>query len=578
MDSKHNLFQAVLRQYWGYESFRPLQEEIISSVYSGRDTLALMPTGGGKSITFQVPSLAQDGICIVVTPLIALMKDQVDNLRNKNILATTVYTGMTQEKIKTQLENCVYGNYKFLYVSPERLHSPDFLRCVKAMRVNLIAVDEAHCISQWGYDFRPSYVHIAELRDVVPEVPILALTATATEDVVEDIQIKLGFRERNVLKKSFYRENLRYLVRETEDKNEYLLKILNNSVGTAIVYTRMRKKTKEVAQFLQSNGFESEEYHAGLSVEDKEARQNRWMRGETRVIVCTSAFGMGIDKPDVRVVVHVDMPNSLEEYYQEAGRAGRDGKKSYAVLLYNKRDEAEMHRRISKSYPDKDFIRKVYSKLCYRYSIGIGEGDGCSFVLDTFDFARRYGLNKDMVESSIEILKLNGYVSIRQPEELRSRIIITMTREDLYRDSVTDRQELGDIMEYLMRHYSGIFTDYVSINERFIAHDLCVNVQDLYIKLKLLRQEGIIGYVPVSKLPIITFCTPREEEERVYISASSFDDRKKREEMRAEAMINYASSSDKCRSQMLLEYFGEKDSKECGRCDVCVRKRKSLKR
>lgn len=569
MNDNHILYTAVLKKYWGYDSFRPLQEEIIDSVYRGKDTLALMPTGGGKSITFQVPALAKGGICIVVTPLIALMKDQVDNLRSKNVLATAVYSGMSNEKIKTELENCVFGDYKFLYVSPERLETDLFIRCVRQMNVNLIAVDEAHCISQWGYDFRPSYLKIAELRKYV-SAPVLALTATAKEDVVDDIQLQLQFSAKNVLKKSFERKNLRYLVRKTDDKLAYCFRILNNTNGTAIVYVRSRKKTKEISDILSNEGISAEGYNAGLSPEEKEARQNRWKSGETRVMVATNAFGMGIDKADVRVVVHLDLPESVEAYFQEAGRAGRDGKESFAVLLYNSKDEATVKRHLTMSFPEEEYIKKVYSKICYQYEIGVGEGEGMSFQFDILDFCRRYKLSIEMVESSLEILKLEKYISITEPESLRSRLMFTMSRDELYRNSFTDRDDLQEVLEYLMRNFTGIFTNYAYINEESIARSLGMSKRDLCGKLIALSHEGVITYIPAGKLPIITFLALREDERRLYISKASYGDRLERATYRAMSMIEYASQTDTCRSKWLLGFFGEADACDCGMCDVCM--------
>ena len=569
MNSNHVLYTAILKKYWGYDSFRPLQEEIIDSVYQGKDTLALMPTGGGKSITFQVPALAKSGICIVVTPLIALMKDQVDNLKSKYVLATAVYSGMSNEQIKTELENCIYGDYKFLYVSPERLETDLFLRCVRQMNVNLIAVDEAHCISQWGYDFRPSYLKIAELRKYV-SAPVLALTATAKEDVVDDIQLQLQFGAKNVLKKSFERKNLRYLVRKTDDKLAYCFRILQNTSGTAIVYVRSRKKTKEISDILSNEGISAEGYNAGLSPEEKEARQNRWKSGETRVMVATNAFGMGIDKADVRVVVHLDLPESVEAYFQEAGRAGRDGKESFGVLLYNSKDEATVKRHLTMSFPDEGFIKKVYSKICYQYEIAVGGGDGMSFQFDVVDFCRRYKLNIEMVESSLGILELEKYISITEPESLRSRVMFLMGREALYRDSFTDRDDLQEVLVYLMRNFTGIFTDYAYINEESIARSLYMSKKDLCGKLIALSREGIISYIPAGKLPIITFLLPREDEHRLYISKASYGDRLERATYRAMSMLEYATETDTCRSQWLLNFFGETDACECGMCDVCM--------
>ncbi|MDR1737558.1 MAG: RecQ family ATP-dependent DNA helicase [Candidatus Symbiothrix sp.] len=562
-------YQKILKEYWGYDSFRPLQEDIIASVCDGKDTLGLMPTGGGKSLTFQVPSLSMDGICIVITPLIALMKDQVDALRQRRIKATMVHSGMSLQEIRIALDNCIFGDYKFLYVSPERLSSELFLTKLAAMNVCLIAVDESHCISQWGYDFRPAYLHIADLRELLPDVPVLALTATATPEVIDDIQDKLNFREKNVFSKSFERKNIAYVVRETGDKLFEIIHILNNVQGTAIVYVRSRKRTKEIAVELQKHGISADYFHAGLTTDEKMRKQNEWKSGQCRVIVCTNAFGMGIDKPDVRVVIHFELPNSLEEYFQEAGRAGRDEKKSYAVALYSPRDAAQLKKRIKDEFPDKDFIKDVYEKLAYFYEIGIGMGAETGHNFHIEEFCAVYHYNMTHVHSALKILHLASYIEYIEETEKQSKLIFVQTREDLYhlRGMSDDADQL---LQVLLRSYTGLFSDYVYINENLLAQRTGLSPQTVYENLKMLSYQGIIHYVPAKKVPTIYYVQNREDLKYLHLPTPIYEDRKKRLEERINRVIEYGSSKNICRSRLLLNYFGEKQAPACGHCDVCL--------
>lgn len=547
-----------------------MQEEIIDSVCNGNDTLALMPTGGGKSLTFQVPAMCMDGICLVVTPLIALMKDQVDHLKTMHIKAAAIYSGLSKQKIHDELNNCIYGDYKFLYISPERLSSELFLIAVRKLDVCLIAVDEAHCISQWGYDFRPSYLSIADIRDVLPNVPVLALTATATDTVVDDIQFRLRFKHRNVISKSFERKNLRYLVRKTDDKLQYAIHILNNTQGSAIIYVRSRKKTKEISDFLCEEGFTAEGYHAGLSLEQKEARQMRWVNDKTRIIVATNAFGMGIDKPDVRVVIHLDLPESVEAYFQEAGRAGRDGIEAFAVLLFNERDKANFSRRLTNSFPEIPFIRNVYDKLCYYYCIADGDGELFSHKFDLQDFVLRYHLSEEQVLSALTILSLSGYINVEYPDSEYLRIKINMSNEQLYHNAITDNGIYAEVINFLLRNYSGIFSDFVYVSESKLCHVMHRDRKGMFENLKALYYEGVLTYIPPSPLPTISFTHPRIDSSRLVITTASYNDRKSRTQEQLQNMIDYASETDVCRSVWLINYFGQSGTHDCGKCDVCL--------
>ena len=567
-------YRQVLQQYWGYDSFRGIQEDIIRSIGSGKDTLGLMPTGGGKSITFQVPALAKEGLCLVVTPLIALMKDQVRQLRSRGIKATAVYSGMTREEIVVALENCIFGNYKFLYISPERLATDIFRTKLRHMQVNLIAIDEAHCISQWGYDFRPSYLQIAEVRQLLPGVPVLALTATATPEVVEDIQQRLAFPQRNVFRMSFERKNLAYIVRYTENKPSELLHILNSLPGSAIAYTRNRKRTREVAEFLESNGISATYYHAGLANDIKDQRQKSWLDGQHRVMVATNAFGMGIDKPDVRLVVHIDCPDSPEAYFQEAGRAGRDGQKAYAVLLFAPRDKGLLQRRVEDTFPEKDYVRKVYEDLQYYYQMAMGDGRGCTFAFNIEEFCLNFKHFPVRVDSALKLLTRAGYLEYTDEEDNASRLMFTLRRDELYR--IHENSEATEqLIRCLLRSYTGLFSDYAFIDEGFLSRQSGLSRQEVYESLVLLSHRRILHYIPGKKTPYIIYTRERQETARIVLTREVYEERKESYIRRIQAMTDYAGSQTHCRSQFLLRYFGEKDSHPCGQCDVCLQRHAS---
>ena len=561
----------ILKQYWGYDHFRSLQGDIIRSIASGNDTLGLMPTGGGKSLTFQVPALAMEGICLVVTPLIALMKDQVENLTKRGIAASAIYSGMPYDKIMLTLDNSVFGAYKFLYISPERLATPVFIEKIKQTTVCIIAVDESHCTSQWGYDFRPSYLRIADIREILPNVPVLALTATATPEVVEDIQKQLLFKKPNVFRKSFNRQNLAYVVRTVENKDENLLKILHNVPGTSVVYVRNRKKTKEVADFLNQNGIPAENFHAGLKNETKDAKQSRWMSGETRVIVSTNAFGMGIDKAEVRTVIHMDLPDSLEAYFQEAGRAGRDEQKAYAVLLYNNSDATKMKKRVSDTFPGKEMVVKVYEALGNYLQLGVGSGLDAVFAFDLADFCIKFRLPILISYNCLKILQQAGYIELTDEQDSSSRVLFTVGKDDLYK--LKSNTEQDKLIHILLRSYTGLFTDLASIDEEIIAKRLSWTRDKVYDQLVELSKERIIHYIPRKKTPFLTFTREREAVERVVLGKEAYDDRRDRYISRVKGVLDYAQEENICRSQMLLSYFGEKDTKSCGCCDTCLKKK-----
>ncbi len=564
-----NLFHKILQQYWGYSEFRPLQEEIVQKVYRGEDTLALMPTGGGKSITFQVPALAKEGICLVVTPLIALMKDQVENLNKRNIKALAVYSGMTSREMDIALDNAAYGDYKFLYLSPERLGTELFRARVQKMNVNLIAVDEAHCISQWGYDFRPSYLQIAAIRELLPNVPVLAVTATATPEVAQDIMAKLKFAKPNLLQKSFERRNLVYVVRRTEDKQKQLLKICNSIPGTGVVYVRNRRSTQEMAEFLMLNNISADFYHAGLSTEERNRRQADWKSGAIRVMVCTNAFGMGIDKPDVRFVIHTDLPESVEAYFQEAGRGGRDEKTAYAVLLYQEADKLNLQQRFRTAFPPMNIIRKVYQDIYSYYNLPYGAGKNTTHDFSLVDFSVRYHVHSLTAHSALQCLEREGYLEITDELNNPTRIMFTVGRDELYKVQVANAG-LDIFIKLLLRLYAGLFNNFAGIDEQYIAKITGTDIAAVTGKLMQLSRMHLIAYIPRKRTPLIIFNEERLDEKNLRISQENYQTRMERYESRMNAMLHYANSTTRCRSQLLLDYFGETDSYRCGRCDVCT--------
>ena len=577
-------YQLILKQYWGYDDFRGIQQEIIESIGSGHDTLGLMPTGGGKSITFQVPALAQEGVCIVITPLIALMKDQVQNLRRRGIRAAAIYSGMHHDDILTVLENAVFGAVKLLYVSPERLSSDIFRTKLRHMKVSFITVDEAHCISQWGYDFRPSYLEIAEIRHDLPDTPVLALTATATPTVIADIQDKLSLPHSpsatthsafNVFRMSFERKNLAYVVREAADKRDELIHILNNVHGTAIVYVRSRRRSKEVADMLNAADISATFYHAGLDTPVKDERQKAWQQDKVRVMVATNAFGMGIDKPDVRVVVHIDCPDSIEAYFQEAGRAGRDGQKAYAVLLYNDNDQRKLLKRISDTFPEKDYIRKVYDHLAFYYQVGTGSGYNATFEFNVDDFCHKFRHFPIQVHSALKILNRAGYVEYIEEQESQARVMFILSRDQLYRLQELEPNE-DRIITALLRNYGGLFVDYGFIDEALIAHETGLNKPTVYMTLNGLAQKHIIRFIPQKQTPYVRYMQRREDAEHLMFPTAVYDDLKQRYDNRIHAMISYVLTDDQCRSRQLLHYFGEENDHDCGQCDICLSRSKTL--
>lgn len=569
-----NKYQEILKQYWGYDSFRDLQEEIITSIGEGKDTLGLMPTGGGKSITFQVPALAQEGICIVITPLIALIKDQVQNLRKRGIKALAIYSGMTRQEILTALENCIFGNYKFLYISPERLDTEIFRTKLRSMKVSIITVDESHCISQWGYDFRPAYLKIAEIRELLPGVPVLALTATATPEVVKDIQTRLNFREGNVFRMSFERKNLAYIVRKTDNKTKELLHILQRISGSAIIYVRNRRRTKEITELLTNEGITADFYHAGLDNAVKDLRQKRWQSGEVRVMVATNAFGMGIDKPDVRIVLHLDLPDSPEAYFQEAGRAGRDGEKAYAVILYAKSDKMTLHKRIVDTFPEKEYILNVYEHLQYYYQMAMGDGFQCIREFNLEEFCRKFKYFPVPVDSALKILTQAGYLEYTDEQDNSSRILFTIRRDELYKLREMGK-EADALIQTILRSYTGVFTDYAYISEESLALRTGLTRQQIYNILVTLTKRRIVDYIPRKKTPYIIYTRERLDLRFLHIPPIVYEERKARYEARIKAMEEYVTTENVCRSRMLLHYFGEKNEHNCGQCDVCLSNRAS---
>ena len=563
------LNSRILKQYWGYDRFRGIQEDIIDSISKNKDTLGLMPTGGGKSITFQVPALAKEGMCLVITPLIALMKDQVQNLKKRGIKALAIYSGMSRQDIIITLENCIFGNYKFLYISPERLDTELFRTKLRKMHISMITVDESHCISQWGYDFRPAYLKIAEIRELLPDVPVLALTATATPEVVKDIQARLHFRHKNVFRMSFERNNLAYIVRKTENKTAELLHILRSMPGSAIIYARNRRRTKEITELLNNEHITADFYHAGLDDATKDIRQHRWQSGESRVMVATNAFGMGIDKPDVRIVIHMDLPDSIEAYFQEAGRAGRDGQKAYAVILYAKSDKTTLHKRILATFPEKEYIRDVYEHLQYYYQMAMGDGLDCVREFNIEDFCRKFKYFPVPVDSALRILTQAGYLEYTAEQDSTSRILFTIRRDELYR-----LREMGEDMDRLiqavLRSYTGVFTDYTYINEASLAICTGLTRRQIYEMLVHLAKLRIVSYIPHKKTPYIIYTRERVEAQRIHISPEVYEHRKARYETRINAMLDYVTNDTVCRSRMLLDYFGERNEHNCGQCDTCI--------
>lgn len=572
MTGEEQKYAALLKQYWGYDSFRGIQLQIIKSICAGHDTLGLMPTGGGKSITFQVPALAQEGVCIVITPLIALMKDQVQHLKARGIRAAAIYSGMTHNEIVQTLEDAVYGGIKLLYVSPERLASDIFQVKLKHMKVSFITVDEAHCISQWGYDFRPSYLQIAQIRDFVPDAPLLALTATATPEVVTDIQHQLKFKTENVFRMSFVRKNLAYVVRETEDKAAQLVHILRSMPGSAIVYVRSRRHSSDIAKMLNEQGVSATFYHAGLEPVVKDMRQDKWQHDKVRVMVATTAFGMGIDKPDVRLVIHTDCPSSPEAYFQEAGRAGRDGKKAYAVLLYNRNDEQKLRKRVTDTFPDKQLIRDVYDHLAYFFEVGAGSGNMARFEFNIDKFSVAFKHFPVQVNSALHILQQAGYIDYETDPDTKARVKFILTREELYRlDRSTGKERA--VIDALLRNYGGLFTDYEYIDEGYVAQEAGLTHDETYQALKQLNNSRIISFIPRKNIPIITYTQDRVEGKDLVIGKEVYERRRERFEQRIDAMLRYMRNDKVCRSRQLVHYFGEEESTDCGICDVCAGKK-----
>lgn len=566
-----DVYSQILKHYWGYDDFRGIQRQIIESIASGHDTLGLMPTGGGKSITFQVPTMAKEGLCIVITPLIALMKDQVQHLREKGIRAASLHIGMSHEQILTTLDNAVYGAYKFLYVSPERLQSDLFQQKVRHMNVNLICVDEAHCISQWGYDFRPSYLEIRKIRELLPRIQVLALTATATKEVVDDIQKQLQFKEECVFRMSFERPNLRYIVIEDYIKIEALYRLLKATSGSTIIYTRSRKMSYEVCEYLKENGFMATFYHAGLNDLEKSERQKLWQEDKIRIMVATSAFGMGIDKPDVRQVIHLDPPDSLEEYYQEAGRAGRDGQPATAYLFYCEHDKTKLKKRIPETYPDKDAIKDIYEHICYYYQIADGFGKGIRKEFNIGDFCYNFRHQVLQVHSALNILAKCGYIEYTDADNEQSRLIFTLKREELYLLQEQDKQS-DAVIRTVLRLYSGLFIDYNYIDEALVANKSGLTQEEVYDILKSLTKKRILHYIPKKKTPHISFTTNRVDKERIIIPYDIYERRKEQYSTRINSVIDYLEKDTTCRNKSILAYFDESIDHDCGQCDVCLNK------
>jgi ATP-dependent DNA helicase RecQ len=563
----------ILLKYWGHSSFRPMQEDIIRSVLDGRDTLALLPTGGGKSVCFQVPALALEGMCLVITPLIALMRDQVDNLRKKGIEASAIFSGMHPYEMEVAINKCIYNNTKFLYISPERLET-DLIRLnIEKMRVNLLAIDEAHCISQWGYDFRPSYLKIAEIRAFIPDTPVLALTATATPQVVNDIQEKLVFKQKNFFQVSFERKNLIYVVLKEENKHKRLLKVAGNLKGSGIVYVRNRKKTVEISDFLNKNGIRSDFYHAGLENRQRAMKQHAWMTGETRVMVSTNAFGMGIDKPNVRFVAHMDLPDSLEAYFQEAGRGGRDGKTSYAVLLFEKADILDAQHYLDIRFPGIKTIKSVYEALGNHLQLAVGSGKDDTFDFNLFAFSNKFKFDIQDTTNSLKFLEKEGYILLQDVVDAESKIHFLLNKENLYKFQV-ENARYDKFIKLLLRSYSGLFTDFVKISENEIARRMENPREEVEKLLTSLNDMGVLSYLKGKANPQVIFLTERLDTKNIHISDAHYHDRKKDSKNRLQSVVDYITNDTKCRSRQLLEYFGEMDTKRCGHCDVCIERNK----
>lgn len=563
----------ILKKYWSHNSFRPLQEEVINSIVNRQDTLVLLPTGGGKSLCFQIPALMQEGICIVVSPLIALMKDQVESLRRKGIKALAVHSGLSAGEVDAALDNAIYGDYKFLYLSPERLKTEMFRTRVQKMNISFIAVDEAHCISQWGYDFRPDYLQIKEILEYTGKIPIIALTATATPEVTQDIMDNLGFENPLLIKGNFERDNLSYVVRYTEDKNGSLLKIAKSVIGSGIVYVRERKKAQEIADFLKSQGVSADSYHAGFSSKLRAAKQDDWMNGNTNVIVSTNAFGMGIDKGNVRFVCHFDMPESLEAYYQEAGRAGRDGKQSYAALLWNNYDIKRLRQIIRITFPDTEYLAFIYQKLYRFFDIAYGHGRGLAVRFNLIDFSREYKLHAPTAYYAIKYLESEGILKLTEELDNPSRVMFIINRDALYGVQLKN-DALDTLIKSLLRLYQGIFSSYVSIDEELIARTIRNSKAATTEMLIRLSQMKVIAYIPGAKSPLLIFNQEREVEQGFYISKESYNKKLSSFSKRIESVISYSKESNKCRSGSLVEYFGQTEWKNCGICDICIGKKK----
>jgi ATP-dependent DNA helicase RecQ len=563
-----DIYRQVLTKYWGFTTFKPLQEEIIRSIASGRDTLGLMPTGGGKSLTFQVPALAHEGICLVITPLIALMKEQVDRLKSIDIKALAIHTGMTREEIEIALDNCIYGNYKFLYVSPERISSPLFIGKASRLNLSMVVIDEAHCISQWGYDFRPSYLKISLLRDIISEkVPFLALTASATLSVVDDIVKNLKFRDKNILRTSFERKNIAYLVRTVDDKGSYVVTTLHKVKGSGIIYVRSRKRCKEIAEMLVANNISADFYHAGLPNELREKKQKAWSEGKTRVIVSTNAFGMGIDKADVRFVIHWDIPDSIETYFQESGRGGRDGEKTYAVLLYSQEDKKRVTDSVRHKFPPVEKIKDIYEALCNFLQIPIGGGKNNVYDFNMSSFVTKFRLPVIETYNSLAFLQREGYIEFTEEINNPSRVHFVIGRDDLYKFQVAN-ESFDGFIKLLLRAYSGMFTEFVAINEEALAKKAAITSQTVYQYLVKLSGLKIISYIPGKKTPLVFFTEERLDRKALKISPDNYLHVKEKYIIRLDKMIDYVESDTRCRSVMLLDYFGE-ESDRCGICDVC---------